>query len=391
MLILETAKGRAFVDTSDIVYVEAEGAGDKVKQRRPVLQIIVRDGEKKPGAITISYLARGLSWVPSYRVDISDPKTLTLEQSAVIRNELGKLEDADVKLISGFPSVQLAHVTSPLSPHVSWTAFFDMLNQRIDWGNDATRNGVSQQLALNMAAPVPLGMSALPSGEGVDLHYQSIGKRSLGEGDALALSLASGKASYERIVEWLVPDNRDEDGRPQGHRRQHRGNEDDEYDAAWDALRFKNPFKFPMTTAPAMVVANGHFNGQRMSYWVNSGEETMLRVTKALSIRTRSVEFEDAMPNAKDREIVWVGGRQFRKVSVEGELTVNNHRQETISLVIRRRFSGELLKADGAPKTVLREEGVYSVNKRNELVWSLPLNSGEEKKLTYRYSVLVAH
>lgn len=390
MLIVQTAKGRAYVDSSDIVYVEAEGASDKVKQRRPVLHLTVGGTEKKKATIGITYLARGISWAPSYRVDISDPKTLTIEQSAVIKNELAKLDGAEVKLISGFPSVQFAHVTSPLSPHMTWSTFFDQLSRRLDWEHDSTRNIASQQLS-NAHMPTPLNLSAMPSGEGVDIHYQSIGKRTLAEGEALSLSLASGKASYERIVEWLIPDTRDEDGRAHGGRQRRGDNPDDEHDAAWDALKFKNPFKFPMTTAPALVMANGQFNGQRLSYWVNSGEETMLRVTKALSVRTRALEYEDQMPNGKERELVWVGGRQYRKVTVQGDLTVNNHRQEVVSMVIRRRFSGDLQKADGSPKTVLREEGAYSVNRRNELVWTFLLASNEEKKLTYRYTVLVAH
>lgn len=390
MLIVQTAKGRAYVDSSDIVYVEAEGASDKVKQRRPVLHLTVSGTEKKQSTIGITYLARGISWAPSYRVDISDPKTLTIEQSAVIKNELANLDGAEVKLISGFPSVQFANVTSPLAPHMTWSTFFDQLNRRLDWESDGLRNTLAQQRS-NAHMPMSLNLSAMPSGEGVDIHYQSIGKRTLAEGEALSLSLASGKASYERIVEWLVPDTRDEDGRAHNSRRHSGDNPDDEHDAAWDALKFKNPFKFPMTTASALVMANGQFNGQRLSYWVNSGEETMLRVTKALSVRTRALEYEDQMPSGKERELVWVGGRQYRKVTVQGELTANNHRQEVVSMVIRRRFSGDLLKADGSPKTVLREEGAYSVNRRNELVWTFLLASNEEKKLTYRYTVLVAH
>ena len=49
-----------------------------------------------------------------------------------------------------------------------------------------------------------------------------------------------------------------------------------------------------------------------------------------------------------------------------------------------------VIRANGEPKSTLREEGVYSVNKRNELLWTLPLKPGEERKLTYRYTVLVA-
>jgi hypothetical protein len=387
-LILQTRKGRAYVDASQISYVDAEGVGDKIKQRKPVLVLTVPGDAAKEVAVSITYLARGLSWAPSYRVDISDPKTLTVEQSAVVRNELADLDDTAVFLISGFPSTQFAHVTSPLSASTTWATFFQELKQRIEPGYDSTSNVISQ-LAVAPGSPVGVDLSATPSGEGVDLHYQAIGKRKLAEGESLALTTARGKAAYERIVEWLVPDTRDADGAFVGRRR---GEDPDGYeDAAWDALRFKNPLDFPMTTAPAMVVANGRFNGQRLSTWVNAGEETILHVTKALSVRTRSIEQEEQRKNGDDeRQVVYIGGRRFRRTTVQGELAVSNHRKEAITLVVRRRFSGELLGSEGSPKLTLREEGVYSVNKRNELIWSFPLKSGEERKLTYRYSVLVS-
>lgn len=385
-LVLQTAKGRAYLDNSEIAYVEAENADETVKRRQPRLLLTVGDDAKAGGKIFVSYLARGLSWAPSYRVDITDPKTLLLEQSAVIKNELADLDGAEVKLISGFPSVQLAHVTSPLAARTTWQQFFQELAQRGWQEADLTRNTIVGQYIGNQHPTQGPSLAATPMGEGVDVHYQSIGKRKLAEGESLALTVARGKAAYERIVEWLVPDTRNEYGQYAGARS---GENDD--DTAWDALKFKNPFDFPMTTGPAMVVAGGQFNGQRTSYWVNAGEETVLRVNKALSIRTRAIEHEEQKPNGGDsRDIVWVGGRQFRKSTVQGELTVCNHRKETVQLVLRRRFSGDLVHADGEPKASLREEGVWSVNKRNELVWTLSLKAGEERKLTYRYTVLVA-
>jgi hypothetical protein len=199
------------------------------------------------------------------------------------------------------------------------------------------------------------------------------------------LTVGKGKADYERIVEWLIPDTRNEYGSHDG--RGH-GNDDDD---AWDALKFKNPLAYPMTTGPALVTANGAFNGQRTTYWVNAGEETVLRVGKALSIRTRSMEHEQLAKNGSGRDIIWIGGRQFRKSVVEGEIDVSNHRKETIQMVIRRRFSGELTQADGSPKSSLREEGIFSINKRYELVWTMPLKAGEEQKIKYSYSVLVPY
>jgi hypothetical protein len=240
---------------------------------------------------------------------------------------------------------------------------------------------------LNASAPGVVSPVAVPAGEGVDLHYQSIGKRTLAEGDSLALSVARGKAEYERIVEWLIPDGRDE----WGHHVQGARAEDDADDTAWDALRFKNPLSFPMTTGPAMVTAGGRFNGQRTSYWANAGEQTIVRVDKALSIRTRSLEHEERKTPDDSRDVFWIGGRQYRKAIVEAELDVSNHRAEAVQLVIRRRFSGELAQADGEPKVTLREEGAYSINRRSELHWTVTLKPGEDRVLKYRYSLLVAH
>jgi hypothetical protein len=390
-LVIQTTKGRVYVDATEVASVEANDVGEKVKRRQPRLVLTLGATEKADTRVVIRYLTHGMSWAASYKIDITDPKTLGLEQQAVIKNELADLEGAEVRLISGYPSVQFARVRSLLTPGTTLAGFFQELS-----GNDArTADGMDNSITAqngvmlqgfgpthNRGVGFNLSLGAIPTGEGVDLHYQSIGKRTLKDGDTLALTVGKGKSGYERIVEWLVPDTRNEYG---AHDGRGRGGDDDD---AWDALKFKNPLAYPMTTGPALVTANGAFNGQRTTYWVNAGEETMLRVGKALSIRTRSLENEQLVKDGGGRDLIWIGGRQFRKSNVEGELAVSNHRKETVQMVIRRQFSGELNHADGSPKSSLREEGVFSINKRFELVWTLSLKAGEEQKIKYTYSVL---
>jgi hypothetical protein len=386
-LVLRTARGRAYVDAAEVASVEVQGDSDTVKQRKAVLYLTAA---KAPNGakVRVSYLTGGLSWAPSYRLDISDPKTLQIEQAAVIRNEMGDLKGAEVSLISGYPSVAFGHVLSPLSARTNWENFFRQLSQQgsgfTAWTHNmapSVSNSVVVQQPVSPGALPGLALGATPAGEGVDLHYQGIGKRTLAKGESLSLSLAKAKTAYERIVEWPIPDNRDESGRYAARP------PDAEEDQPWDAVRFKNPFPFPMTTAPAQVVAGGKFNGQRTSYYANAGEQNVVRVTRALSIRTRATEQEEM--NKGGREIVYVGGREYRKATVAGEVQVSNHRKEAVKVVIRRRFSGELVSAEGEPRTTLLAEGVWSANRRNELVWTLTLAAGEERRLAYRYAVLV--
>ena len=381
-LVLETSLGYVHVDPAMIGYVETRGGMNKGLRTQPVMAIAVQG--TGPATVEISYLTKGIAWSPSYRIDLTDPRRLTLEQKSVIKNELESFDGAEVYLISGFPSIELSHVTSPLSLRTTWAQFFQQL---------ATRPGsalgqshvVTQQVALNALSPnAPVDLAAMPTGDGPDIHYQGIGRLALENGDALYLSVAKAAADYERIVEWIVPDTRDESGRRiSANERQQ---DPDRYlDVAWDAVEFRNPLRFPMTTAPAMLIDAGRFLGQRTSYWTDPGELARLRITRSLSVRTRSVEQEEQ----GSREMISIAGADFTRVTVSAKLSVSNHRNEIVPLVVARRFSGDLLEADGAPRKSLRAEGAYSVNPRNELEWRLSLGPGEQRDIAYRYTVLV--
>ena len=382
-LVLATDAGRIFIDPSMIAYLKVEGKEEtQMKVKKPVLLLTARGDGDKPVKVNISYLARGIGWAPSYRVDLADPKTLTIEQSAVIRNELSDLEGSKIDLISGFPSIQFGHVTSLLSSRPNWSSFTAQLRQLEQNEDGALSQTIFQSNAYSVRSNerAAFALGAPMAGEGVDIHYQPLGPRSLKKGETLGTSIAKEKVEYERIVEWIVPDNRNEYGSYYGRQQNEQGD-------PWDAVRFRNPFKFPMTTAAATIVSGEQFLGQRMSSWVNPGEETCLQITKALSIRSSSAEREET----GNREEVWIGGRRYFRVAVTGELKVSNFRKDTVKMIVRRQFSGELKSADNEARNMLREEGVYSVNPRNELTWTLNIKTGEEKTLTYKYTVLVAN
>lgn len=381
--VLKTVKSRIYVNPSDVAMIQTEDPDEKITQRKPVLILNVAKGDKKP-AVYVSYLTNGLAWAPSYHVDITNPKTLAIEMATVVRNELVDLQDADIKLISGFPSVEFGSVTSPLSARTSWTKFFQEVSSR----QESQADGVlRQQLMLsNASAPIynydyfarpKLALGATPAGEGVDLHYEPIGKHTLLRDESLSLSLGKAKSDYERVIEWTVGTS--------AVARKHGGERQGVKDEMWDTLVFKNPFKFPMTTAPAMVVENGKFNGQRTSFWANVGEEARLRVTRSLSIRALSKEEGDSKAN----ERVVLDDRNYTKIYLKGELTMSNHRAQAVKLNIRHAIRGVISEISGDPKLVDREESLEDVNRVREALWTVNLNPGEEKRLNYKYSVLV--
>ncbi|MCW1883854.1 DUF4139 domain-containing protein [Luteolibacter flavescens] len=384
-LVLESASGRQFIELYSIASISVDGPAVVAKREseKPVMVFDVSQPPRDGGRVRITYLARGLAWAPSYRMDMGEGGKLSIRRSTVVRNELIGLRDTEVQLISGFPNIEFAHVDSALWGGATLTAFFQQLGQDTSRVSGARGAATQQMVMYNSVSAAPA--NALPDfqegGAGDDLNYESIGKRSLAPGDSLSMELPAAETTCERVVEWVVKDPRDAYGRYLSSGMQRDENE------AWDALKFVNPFDFPLTTAPVVITEGGRFRSQGLSQWVNPGQSTCLRMTKALSLQTRSSEVEEE----GQRELVWVGGNNYRRTTVRGTLELHNFRGKEVTLDIRAEFSGEMIEAQDKPVARLRTEGVTSVNPRRELLWTLKLAPGEQKTVTYRYSVLVSH
>ena len=381
-LVLDGDKGRDFIALGRIARLEVlhPGAARKRQEDKPAMIFTLA----KSGPVKISYLTRGASWAPAYFVDLTDAKNLRIRQTAVVKNELMPLPSAELSLISGYPNVEFGHVDSPLWQGGSLAAFFQQIGNK----PHARGGAMSQQIVSNvtyngadLGAPLPAGDEAGATSQ--DLHFESLGKRTLELGDALSLDVASGETAYERVVEWAIADKRDAYG---NYLHTSRG-EPTESSDAWDSVIFQNPLKFPMTTASATIREGGQFRGQSQSNWTNPGQRSCLHITKALSLQTDHTEIEES---GKRENEIWIGGRRYYRTTLKAEATARNFRGAPVTLLMKAQFSGALIEAEEKPSDTLRREGVFSVNPRHELEWKLTLKPGAEKKVVYRYTVLVS-
>ncbi|MGJ8643360.1 MAG: hypothetical protein ACSHX9_08145 [Luteolibacter sp.] len=378
--------GRRYINTSRILSIHVTNTSNPLvrKTEKPVLVFEVGEVPAKGGTVTITYLSKGLAWMPSYRIDLSDPEKLRIRHSAVIRNEMADLENTELQLISGFPNIRFGSVDSPLWPGTSLSSFFQQVNQSGTSNNFVITSNRIEMPVFSQNYSQGGGSTPVPDLSEVgnatdDIHYEGLGTRSMKAGETLSLDVMEASADYERVVEWVVPDPRDERGRYNS------GN--NPANEAWDAISFSNPFNAPMTTAATTITEDGKFRGQSQTGWVSPSQQTSVKITRALSIHTRSSEMEEE----GERKIIYIGGNDYRRTTVKGRLSLRNFRSEDAVVTIRCEFSGELLAADLDPEKSLRLEGTNSVNPRRQLDWKITLPAGEEKELTYRYEVLVDH
>ena len=374
----DPAHGSLWIDSDEPVRI-------KTIPENPNAMLI--EGPSKPFEIT--YMSKGVSWAPSYRINLLDDKRLRLTMSTVIRNEMMSFRNAEVQLISGFPSLEFANRFSLIVPGITLNSFF----QQLASGNPASLGGAAVAVMSQMMSP-RAGESRpqheatnfdIPDmkNEGIgDIHYRGIGRVSLGKDQSMHLKLEEAETPYRRIVEWDIPARRNGKGDLTNA-----GASD-----LWDTIRFANPFASPLTTAAAQTTEGSKILGQSILYWTNPGQTINHRVTKSLSVNGTINETE------VDRERPFVffnppwNNVRYRNPDTEGEIKLKNYRSSPADVVVKLGFCGEFVSSSREPSEHrVLPSPANTVNKSNHLFWNLTLAPGEEISINYTYSVLIPH
>lgn len=397
-LILETENGVEILDFKSVRRVQIHSKKDSFTHTavnvstRMVLEFTVAPAKKKQ-IVTFSYLIKGLYWAPAYRLELTGAEDGFLTMETVVKNELMPIDQAVFELVSGFPNIQLKDVISPMTPGTKWDQFLSELSKDPNRTSEnyGGSGSITAQYAYNASMadfdtafePPESGMESEVGG--FDLQYQNIGRQSFSYGEVKSMKLGESKVKIRRIVEWTIPDNTD----PNGYlywssRYQNNGNTPKLQDDVWDTIHFLNPFNFAMTTAPMTFFQDGKFVSQSQSFWTAPGQEVLVRVNKALNFKVHHNENEIE----ETRERVTIYDNTYWKAKFQGNVRVKNNRPETQHIVIKRNFSGKLLKAEGDPEKTLLFQGRNMLNARNQLKWIVDLKPGEEFTYQYEYEAL---
>ncbi len=393
LMIIETEDKEIVIDPQNVKKIEFfdEKAKRAFTSKRSSMQLEVQvvapaGGEK----LTVSYLAKGINWAPSYMVDITKVDKARISAKAVIINEACDLNSATVQLVTGFPHLQFADVVSPLALKEDLAQFLQSL---IRGESERGRRDQEAYLMLQQRAayePRRGGMmmpayGAAEAGKvAEDLFLYPVEKVQLKKGEVGYFPLFSESVPYKHIYQWKIPDYIDEQERYYYDRR--RGEErEPEEEVVWHCLRLENTTKVPWTTAPAETVKEGLILGQDTLNYTPVHGETTLRITQALNVKAEQLELE----TDRDREALRLYGDFFDLVTVEGKLSVTNFQDKIISLEITKTLSGEVKSMQPEAKIEKLARGLRRVNGVSKLIWTIDLQPAEQKQLSYTYTVYI--
>jgi hypothetical protein len=391
LIILETESGEAAINSQQVRRVQfLDGMPKKTfTSKSKSIQLDIQMAKAAGGEkLTLSYLAKGITWAPSYIVDITKPDKAVVSAKAAVINEVCDLNDVTIQLVTGFPHLQFADVVSPLAMKENLAQFLQaLIRGQSERGRlDAMAGVMSQRAMYRPASEERAGITpsygAAEAGKtSEDLFLYPVEKVNLAKGQTGYFPLFTESVAYKHIYQWKIPDYVNEDDRYYQQRREQEQLEEE----VWHCLRMENTTKVPWTTAPAEIVKEGFILGQDTLNYTPSKGETTLRITQAVSVKAEQVELE----TERKRDAAQLYGHHYDLVTVEGKLSVTNFQTKAITLEISKTLSGEVKSSQPEAKIESLARGLSRMNAIRKLTWTIELEPGESKQLGYVYEVYV--
>ena len=391
LAIIDAANGQVAINP-DIVrrvdFPNGEAARAFVR-KKDSMQLDIELGARADGQkLVVSYLAKGVTWAPSYIVDISKDDKARISAKAAVINEVCDLEDVTLQLVTGFPHLQFADIASPLALKENLAQFLQsLIRGQSERRRDAIvmSNVASQRMMEWDRREMPGAMPAYGAAEAgkvsEDLFFYPLEKVKLAKGQVGYFPLFTESVPYKHIYQWEIPDYVNEEDRYRSRREQGR----DPQEQVWHSLRLENVSKLPWTTAPAQILKDDLILGQDTLKYTPVQGKTTVRITHAVSVKAEQAEFEVD----RKRDAMRMYGRHFDLITIQGKLSVTNFLPKPITLEITKTLSGQIKSSEPQAKIEKLARGLRRMNETAKLTWTIELKTGKSKDIAYTYDVYV--
>ncbi len=333
----------------------------------------------KGGTAQIAYITRGLSWAPSYRLDIGG-QLAHLNAKAVLINDAEDIVTDDLSCVAGYPNIKFAQVVDPLAMQGDIGQFISQL-QTPENNQSGRSNVMTQQVMMNSAynsSPSYPTMNANPDDD-KDLHFYSFKGINIKRGERVYLPLLEMNVPFTDIYKWDIATTRDYNG--YGWRNQNDQNSPPQSEDVWHTIRFKNNDKQVLTTGPVTIVSTNVFLGQNVLYYTSAGGYTDVNITKAVDIKAKSTE---EILESKDN--ITINNNSYQIYINRGKMTVNNYKQENVKVVIKKDIYGDITYTSIKPTAINEKPIQYGVNAITTAVWEVTVPAGKSFEIEYKYS-----
>jgi len=339
LLLIATAAGTRALPFALVRDLEVKGefaATLPVEQQRQRLVLSV-EGGGPDAKVGVMYVQHGLRWIPAYRIDIDGKGKASVQMEATLVNDLVDLEQATVNLVIGVPKFAFAELRDPISlqQEVAEVAARAYANPQL--ANFLSNSLMTQAGAYRADGPAQEPAPAVEGGAAnEDLFVFTLRQVTLKKGERMVLPIRTFDLSYRDVYTLTVPF-----APPMELRQNLQGSQVIELarelaaPKAMHVLRLKNASTAPLTTAPALVLADGRVLAQGRLRYTPIGVETDLEINAAIDICVTSQETETGRQDHVTR-----ADGTYGRIELAGSIELRNEKPGAVEIEVRRRILG---------------------------------------------------
>lgn len=415
IILLRSEEGTRAVPIStiqDVTFINNPKAQVAYEEIRNLLRLKLNWGDQKPkqtAKVGLTYLQRGIRWIPQYRLTLNDDGKVKVQLQATLLNELADLKNVRANLLVGVPTFDFKDTVDPISLQQA-VAQLSQYFQGPSQMSNSFSNGLMTQQALRMTErprrntqgnTIDLGPNVAGSGQNESMFMFTIRGITLAKGERMVLPVGEWTMKYEDIYRLDVPIRPPvEIRRNFNTEQQRRIAELTRTPKAKHVIRIANSEKTPFTTAPALIISEKGILGQGMMTYTAPGATVDIVVTTAINVGIAHTEDEvKRTPNARK-----FGGYTYDQIDMDGEIKLTNFKGKPIKVEVVRTTLGLVSEAEGGkisrPGAWMVDETPqpewwrwYSwpgwwnhMNTRSRVKWELTIAPGKEVKLPYKWS-----
>ncbi len=356
IILLKTSGGIRAVGIDRIQQVTFRGrhkASVAGAEFRNLLRLRLDWGDRKPTRAVdmgLLYLQKGLRWIPAYKFVIDGQGGVTVQLEATLINELADLDDVTANLVVGVPTFDFAETADPIGLGQT-VAQLSAVFRRDAQTQYAFSNAIMSQVVGRMNQPVgqpqaaahDLGPEVGGSEKSEDLFIFTLRHVALKKGQRMVVPLKSFDLKYQDVFTvdvgfspppevWRGFNNQQQDELAKLLRAP----------KAMHKIRLTNNSKYPITTAPALILKSGQVLGQGMTTYTSIGGGLDLPITTAVDILVKKSDKEIGRDhNASNWE-----GNTYTEVNLQGTIKLTNHRAAPARIEVTRSVLGNATEAD---------------------------------------------
>jgi hypothetical protein len=337
------------------------------------LKVKLRTGKPDAQAgVGMGYLQQGISWMPSYLLDMTGDEEGLLTLRATVTNGIEDLDGCRLFFVVGLPNYEnkarldLLTMVRRMQPEegalYAGAAFANAPSQIMAQAQDEVARGA------RAGEPEEAGRPSSPEWEGLggtgyeamsEFFFHEKDDVTLGRGEVAMISVFTKKVACESEYEWPA-----------------------DTEECWHHLFVKNELDTPLTTGPVITMRDGQPLGQITLKYTPVGGRGKAYSSVASDVSTKKAEVE-VERGAKEV----YSARTYIPVLMKGTLTVENHRADDIKIEIRRTVLGSVPEATDAGEVAQSE--TVGLNTSSVIKWKITVPANSTKSVEYTYTKYV--